>query len=248
MRTPLAGFVALTLSGLLACGGCQRAVLPESETESCARVETSTVRLGGATRVAAVIRMGAGELKVSAAPSRAAVLDAKFAFAPSAWRPEVTYRTSDGLGVLEVCQPECDGRPLGEERNTWDLKLAVGVPTNLLLTLDAGTSTVDLRNVDVRDLEIAMGFGGAKIDLSGPRTTNVNGTIETGAGEATVFLPSDIGVRVTGADTGPGDLLADGFTLDGGDYVNAAWAKAGPKMLIRLKRGVGDVRLVPIDR
>jgi len=125
--------------------------------------------------------------------------------------------------------------------------LADGVPINLCLALDVGTSIVDLRGVDVRGLEITTGLGDAAIDLSGPRTADMKGSIQTGVGETTIRLPERTGVRVTGADAGFGELYADGFMLDGRDYVNASWDEPGPKMLIYLQRGVGDVRLVSVD-
>jgi len=247
MRTPLAGLAALILTGLLACGGCGRAPIPGSEIGSLTRVETSTVELGGATKLAVSVRMGVGELEVSGASAAASALEAVFTYAPAAWRPEVTHTSNGELGVLGVCQPECDGRPLGDVRNRWQLRLADGVPINLCLALDVGTSIVDLRGVDVRGLEITTGLGDAAIDLSGPRTADMKGSIQTGVGETTIRLPERTGVRVTGADAGFGELYADGFMLDGRDYVNASWDEPGPKMLIYLQRGVGDVRLVSVD-
>jgi len=247
MRTPLAGLALLILTGLLACGCCVRAPISGMRSDSFTRVETSTVKLGRATKVAVSVRMGAGELEVSGASGAASALEAVFTYATAAWRPEVTYTSNGDLGVLGVCQPECDGRPLGDVRNRWQLRLADGVPTNLSLALDVGTSVVDLRGVDVRGLEITTGLGEATIDLSGPRTADMRGSIETGVGEATIRLPMRTGVRVTGTDEGFGDIHADGFMFDGRDYINAAWDEPGPKMLIRLQRGVGDVRLVSVD-
>lgn len=248
-KTLLAAVAVLVAVGLLAVAGCQRVPLDGTTgADARTRVETSTIALDGATKVDATIRMGVGELTMSGVPSATEAMDAEFTYAPAAWKPDVTYRVSNAVGELYVAQPENRGMSLRPNiRNTWDLKLAGGVPTDLSLKLGVGTSDVNLREIDVRDLEIVTGVGEATIDLSGQRTADVTGRIEAGVGAATIRLPRNVGVRVTGANDGVGDISADGFTVEGKHYVNEAWGKPGPKIEIRLNRGVGDVTLVLVD-
>ena len=99
-----------------------------------------------------------------------------------------------------------------EPENSWDLALASGVPTNLSLKMGVGQGSVDLSEVDVRSLEAVTGVGETEIDLSGPRSADVSGTITTGVGETTVRLPSNVGVQITGGGDGLGNVSSKGFT------------------------------------
>jgi hypothetical protein len=115
------------------------------------------------------------------------------------------------------------------------------VPTNLSLKMGVGQGSVDLSGVDVRYLEAVTGVGETKIDLSGPRSNDVSGTITTGLGETTVRLPSNVGVRITGSGDGLGNVSSEGFTGGGNVLTNEAWSQPGPKITLKVVRGVGDI-------
>jgi bacillopeptidase F (M6 metalloprotease family) len=83
--------------------------------------------------------------------------------------------------------------------------------------------------------------GQTTVDLSGPRTSDVTARIEAGIGELTVRVPSGIGVRVTTISEGVGDFSFEGFTKDGDDYVNDAYASSDVKMEITLHQGIGEI-------
>jgi len=249
-KTSRVALVALLSLGLLAAVGCQRVALSDgSATGSRTRVETRTVGLDGATKLDAKIRMGVGELTMSGVPSSTAALDSEFRYTRAAWKPELTYQVIGGTGSLKLSQPRGDvGLPgVGHVENAWDLKLAGGVPTDLSLELGVGTSEVNLRDVDVRSFEIITGVGESTIDLSGPRTADVTGRVEASIGAATIRLPRNVAVRVVSDGEGVGELVADGFTLQGKDYVNDAWGAPGPKIELRLNRGIGEMKLVLVD-
>jgi predicted membrane protein len=105
----------------------------------------------------------------------------------------------------------------------------------------AGDSTVDLSEVDVRDVHVLTGAGKTTIDLTGERTADVSAKVEAGVGELTIRVPSNVGVRITGAQDGIGDFNVDGFTADGDAFVNDAWDGATVKIELRVQRGVGEV-------
>jgi hypothetical protein len=133
-------------------------------------------------------------------------------------------------------------------RNEWVVTLPTGVPTDLKLTFGVGKSDVDLRGLDLRNLDTTTGVGDTKIDLSGPRTSDMTARIQSGIGKLTVRLPKGVGVRINIRDEGIGQFVADGFTLQGTNtYVNAAYSAAGPKIELDLVRGIGDVTLALVD-
>jgi hypothetical protein len=190
--------------------------------------------------------MGVGDLAVSSVSSQTAGFTGKFKYNPESWKPEVTYRVKgaegDSVGVLYVGQPE-GGSTMkwGETENSWDLALASGVPTNVSLKMGVGQGKADLRGVDVRYLEATTGMGETEIDLSGPRSADVSGTITTGVGETTIRLPRGVGVQITGGGDGLGNVSSKGFNGSGNVKTNDAWNLPGPKITLKVVRGVGDI-------
>lgn len=244
-KTATIALVALLALGALGVTGCRRVRIADQPD---VKTESKTLPLDGATEVNAKIRMALGELTISGETSATDVLDATFTYGPADWKPEVSYAVSDGTGRLEVRQPESTLRPnFRDAQNIWDVTLAGGVPTDLSLQLGVGRSTIDLRKVDVRELDVLTGVGETTLDLSGPRTTDVNVKIEAGVGKLTVKLPKGVGVRVAGRQDGVGDTSADGFMAQGNAWVNAAYGQAGPKIEVDLQRGVGEVTLLLVD-
>jgi len=241
---------AVALVGLLAAlaltaTGCRAVRLQDSPD---VRNESSSFPLGGATRISAKIVMGVGELRMSGESTTTDALQATFRFNPESWRPETSYAVVDGEGRLEVRQPSDSRAPqFRSATNEWDLVLAGGIPTDLDLTLGVGNNRVDLSKVDVRDLKVVTGVGEATLDLTGPRTADVDARVESGVGSLRIRLPRGVAVRVSKVSDGLGTLTADGFTLQGDDYVNAAYGSAGPRIQLDLHAGVGDVTLELVD-
>jgi hypothetical protein len=250
-KTLVAIAAVAVLGAVVLSAGCTRVPLTESQKmfggePGKSSTETTSAPLGGADRVDATIRMGVGDLSVSGVSSQTAGFTGGFKYNPASWKPEVTYgvgELADGVkvGVLYVGQPEGDNiMKWGETENSWDLALASGVPTNLSLKLGAGEGSVDLSAVDIRSLDAVTGVGETSIDLSGPRTADLSGTITTGVGDTTVRLPRDIGVQITGGGDGLGDVSSEGFT-GGNVLTNDAWHQPGPKITLKVVRGVGDI-------
>jgi predicted membrane protein len=184
--------------------------------------------------------MAAGEFKLAGGATGA--MDAEFEASPRTWLPEVDYSVEGTSGVLRVTQPNMERFDfMGDTRNVWDVKLTSGVPVDLDVEFGAGDSTVDLSQVDVRELHVLTGAGETTVDLTGPRTADVTGDIEAGVGRLTVKVPSDVGVRITGAQDGIGDFNVEGFSMDGDAFVNDAWDTAAVKIELRVQRGVGEV-------
>jgi len=256
-KTLVAIAAVAVLGAVVLSAGCTRVPLTDSQKvfggeQGTSSTETTSAPLGGADRIDATIRMGVGDLAVSSVPSQTAGFTGKFKYSPESWKPEVTYgvgELADGVkvGVLYVGQPEAGGATKWlDAENLWDLALASGVPTNVSLKMGVGQGNVDLSGVDVRHLEAVTGVGETKIDLSGPRLADVSGTITTGVGDTTVRLPRDVGVQITGGD-GLGDVSSEGFNSSGNVKTNDAWGKPGPKITLKIVRGVGDVTFELVD-
>ncbi|CAN5656756.1 hypothetical protein BH18ACT11_BH18ACT11_20660 [soil metagenome] len=81
-----------------------------------------------------------------------------------------------------------------------------------------------------------MGAGETTVDLTGDYTQSFDASIEGGIGEATVMLPSDVGVRVR-AEGGVGKINAEGLTREGDSYVNDAYGN------LTIETGASDFEL-----
>jgi hypothetical protein len=247
-KTLIASLAVLAIAALLAGTGCTRVRLQDRpETRSFTR--TDAVPLAGAKELQTELRVAVGELTVSAesSPTTNAVT-ADFIYSPESWQPEVEYGVADGVGKLIVRQPDdLSSTPFGHADNTWDVRLAGGVPTTLRLRLGVGKSDVDLSRIDVTDLDAVTGVGDTTIDLTGSRPHDVDARVEAGVGRLVVRLPKNVGVKVNGRQDGVGNFSADGFTADGNSWVNGAYSGSGPKIRIDLIRGVGDVTLLLAD-
>ncbi|HEX9094260.1 MAG TPA: toast rack family protein [Coriobacteriia bacterium] len=244
-KTVIIAFVVLMAATALTTTGCRAVRLPDTSRTTS---ESKTVALDGATTIETRIRMGVGELSLSGETSATDALKADFTYEPVSWKPEVSYAVDGGVGKLEVRQPEPTEVPAFKSaHNTWGLVLAGGAPTDLSLQLGVGRSVVDLRNVDVRKLDVLSGVGDCTVDLTGPRANGLTGRVEAGVGKLTIRLPKGVGVRVGGREDGVGHTTADGFIAQGGSWVNEAYSGSGPRIEIELVRGIGDVTLVLVD-
>ena len=206
--------------------------------------------VGDATKLDALLQMGAGKLTVSSAET--GTIEAGFRYSGDQFKPRSSYDVdSEGLGRLVVRQrdpQEFDWSDLDRGGDyAWDIGLPPGLPTEFHLEMGAGESDIDLSRVDVTRLDVALGAGDATIDLSGPRTHDVAGEIQAGVGSLKLIVPRDVGVRVEGRHDGIGDYSAEGMTADGEAYVNDAYGKSDVTLDITLQRGIGDVTIEQAD-
>jgi hypothetical protein len=209
---------------------------------------TSTLALNGATNLTAEIVQSIGELTVSASTAPSRTVQADVTYAPESWKPVVTSSVNASDAVFRMVSPrDADRLPFGYTHNTWAVTLPTGVMTRLSLELGVGRSVVDLRGVDLSTLSVRTGVGDTTIDLSGTRSNDVTVQLMAGVGNLTLRLPRSMGVKVTTPEKGVGNLAALGFDQAGDTLTNAAYSGTGPKMVISLVRGVGNVTLEMTD-
>lgn len=247
---------AVLAVGLLAQTGCvfRRERIVERAGAS-RTADKSVISLEGAQEGEVVLMMAAGELSLTGGAGEENLLEGDFIYRPATLTPiveeskstsrkQVVIRNDDrteGLGDFSLFDR-------AKFRNDWVVSLSEAVPIEQLsVTLGAGNSDLDLRGVDVRSLSVELGAGDTTVDLSGKRESDIEGSIEAGAGKVTVRLPQDVGVRVSGAQDGIGDWKADGFIRRGDDLVNDVYETADIKIELNVQRGVGEVRLELVD-
>ena len=203
--------------------------------------ETRSIQPENAQSVRTHLVMGAGELNVSGGAD--ALMEADFAYNVADWKPKVDYDVSGDTGELSVKQGSGKGVRLGgDARNEWDLRLNDEVPTDLVVSMGAGESDLDLDSLTLTGLDLQMGAGETTVDLTGDYDRDFDASIQGGVGEATVMLPSEVGVRAR-AEGGLGKINAVGLEKEGDSYVNDAYGDSDVTLDVDVQGGIGQINL-----
>jgi len=123
-------------------------------------------------------------------------MEGDFSYNVADWKPMVSYDVSGEEGELVVKQGSGGGVRLGgDARNEWDVRLNDEVPTDLIMQMGAGESDLDLDSLTLTALDLQMGAGKTTVDITGDYAQDFEASIQGGVGEATVLLPSEVGVK-----------------------------------------------------
>src|ERR671921_50267 len=194
-----------------------------------------------ATSARAQLKMGAGELNLTGGADQ--LMEGDFSYNVADWKPEVSYDVSGDKGELVVRQGGSEGSDLtGEARNEWDIRLNDELPTDLVVQMGAGESDLDLDSLALTGLKLQMGAGKTTVDLTGDYARSFDASIQGGVGEATVVLPSGVGVKAK-AQGGLGKINAEGLKRVGDSYVNDAYGESDVTLNVDVQGGVGQINL-----
>jgi hypothetical protein len=203
--------------------------------------ESKSVDPKNADSARAQLKMGAGELNLTGGAD--GLMEADFSYNVSKWKPKVSYHVSGKKGQLLVEQGSANGGNLsGGARNEWYISMNDEVPTDLVVRVGAGESDLDLDSLTLTGVDVRMGAGKSTVDLTGAYTRDFDASIEGGVGQATVLLPSEIGVKAKAAG-GLGKINAKGLKKVGDSYVNEAYGESDTNLSVDVKGGVGEINL-----
>lgn len=234
--------------GLSATAGCIRRT-PRVQSDVTTGNRSTTLPMNDADNLDVTLEMGAGELSVSSDDIVPDALRGRFEYSPEALAPDVEGKTEASTTVVTVANLDGFELSLSDAKmeNTWEISLPTSVPTALTVRIGAGEGNLDLRGIALDSLAIEQGTGDVNVDLS-EQARDLMAQATLGAGEVTIKLPSDVGVRVRGFEDGLGGWESPGFTKRGGALVNDAYGKPGvPTIDLDVQRGLGGVvlELVP---
>ena len=205
------------------------------------RSESKSVDPKDAQSVRAQLKMGAGELNLTGGADQ--LMEGDFSYNVAAWKPKVSYDVSGKKGELVVRQGGSgDSNLTGEARNEWEIRLNDEVPTDLVVQMGAGESDLDLDSLALTGLRLQMGAGKTTVDLTGDYAQGFSAIIQGGVGEATVMLPSGVGVKAK-AQGGLGKIDAKGLERVGDSYVNDAYGESDVTINVDVQGGVGKINL-----
>jgi hypothetical protein len=203
--------------------------------------ESKSVDLKNAQSARAQLKLGAGELHLAGGADQ--LMEGEFSYNVSEWKPKVSYDVSGEKGELVVKQGSGEDIRLGADaRNEWDISLNDEVPTDLVVQMGAGESDLDLDSLTLTGVDLQMGAGKTTVDLTGDYAKGFDASIEGGVGQATVLLPSKVGVKAKAAG-GLGGINAKGLKKVGDSYVNDAYGESDTNVSVDVKGGVGEINL-----
>ena len=225
---------ALWLSLIVLCG-CDARLEPPGP----AHTENRSVDLDHSEFVRVELKMDAGELSVRGGSPK--LMDGEFTFRGLSSQPEIHYDASGFRGRLRIEEPS--GVHSARSRYRWDLRLNDEKPLDLEVDLGAGEGRLDLGTLTLRNVDIRMGVGELRLDLRGNPKNDYDVSLRGGVGEATVYLPRDIGV-VADAQGGIGGITARGLEKRDGEYVNEAYGHAHNRIRLDIRGGIGAINLI----
>jgi hypothetical protein len=225
---------SLLLSTLM-LGGCA----PEWGRPEQRRTENRSVDLDSSEDVRAEVNMGAGELRIHGGATK--LLEARFEYNRLRLRPEVSYSVSGSRGHLMVEEPH--GMHGGTNRYRWDLALNDSKPLDLEINCGAGETHLDLGELSLRRVSVDMGVGQLRMDLRGMPKNDYSVSVNGGVGQATIYLPSGVGIEAE-AEGGIGGIKATGLEKRDGRYINDALGHAKTTIRVDVHGGIGSIRLI----
>ena len=225
------------LAGSLWLSGC---VIETGHTGST-QYDSSTVDLDAAESVQVNLNMGAGELRVTDGSQK--LMRADFSYNVADWKPKVRYEHTAGRGILTVEQPGTHHTHLGNTKYRWDLQLNNKVPMDLKVNFGAGDARLDVGSLALRSVEIDMGVGKLVMDLHGKPRQDYAVRVNGGVGEATIRLPSDVGIWAE-ASGGIGAINVHGLRKEGSHWESDALGKSKVKIRLDVQGGIGAVNLI----
>jgi hypothetical protein len=223
------------LAAVLLCG-CEFSHTPTGPAEH----ESKSVDLEKLEMARVNLQMGAGNLKIKGGSPK--LVEADFTYNVPSWKPEFRYTNTGVRGDLEIRQPSTGGLHTGKSEYTWDLRLNDDVPLDLTIHFGAGEADLNLGSTSLRSVNVEMGVGELKLDLRGNPKRSYDVRVNGGVGEATVYLPKEVGIEAD-AQGGIGGINVTGLHKQDGRYVNDAYESAKTKIHLNIRGGVGNINL-----
>jgi hypothetical protein len=237
----VAAVVATVLMG--ACGAA-----PQRVEVGELRTETRSVEVENAESVKVNLRLAVGELSVGGGAEEPRLMEADFAYNVAAWEPGLDYEVVGDSGELSVHQQGLtEGIPTRDVRNEWDLRLNEEVPVDLAVQMGGGVGNLDLDNLALTGMNLNVGAGSTRVDLSGEWKRDLSAIVRGGAGQLTVLLPSRMGVKVN-AGTRLGRVNAEGLQREGKSFVNDAYNDSDATLRVEVTGGVGQINLEVVQQ
>jgi predicted membrane protein len=113
----------------------------------------------------------------------------------------------------------------------------------LKVSFGAGEARLEVGSLALRSIEIDMGVGKLQMDLRGTPKHDYDVRVRGGIGEATIRLPSDIGIWAA-AQGGIGAINVRGLRKEGDHWESDSYPRSKVKIKVDVQGGIGAVNLI----
>lgn len=208
------------------------------------RTEAVNELLNGAERADVEIGFGAGTLRLAALPEGSTLLLAGEADLSRGEEMALDRGGAAGVGRLTLRSRNSFHITnfRGQESDkAWDLALNRDIPLRLTVNTGVGTAALDLARLNLAELTIDGGMGEATVTL--PPRGRFAVTVDGGVGEITLVIPEALAARVR-VEGGLGGVTVDeGFDRADDAYTSPGFSSAQDRVDIRIRGGIGQVRI-----
>lgn len=130
--------------------------------------------------------------------------------------------------------------PFPDDDWSWELGLTPDIPLDLEVDLGVGQSKIDLTGLDISSLNVSMGIGQTRVTL--PDEGNFNAKVDGGIGEIIVVIPEGMAAKVS-LDTGlVVRRVPDGYDCHDDVCTSPGYSEgADHKINLVVDLGIGDV-------
>jgi hypothetical protein len=226
------GFGLAAVSAVLLLSGCNNTIFASDKKD-----DEIIVKKDKAKELEVVLNFGAGKMDVGGGADE--WVSGNAIYEPEEMKPEVSYDLDGKVGKVEIAQP--NHFKIGKMKNEWNLKITEDVPVDLVVNAGASDTDLDLKGIELSNLEVKAGVGEITVDLGGDWKESFDARISSGVGKMTVILPKDTGVSIH-SDKGIGSASFEDLISKGnGVYVNEAYEDAKVQIDLDADIGVGEV-------
>ena len=226
---------ALAVSLLVVVSGCGIFVNGSDENGKV------TIEKDKAKEFQLELNLGAGELNIEKGADE--WVEGSIDYNQDKLKPEISYKLKGdkGIGVIEQENKGLlDKIKIGELKNVWNLTLTDEIPLDLRVNSGASDTNLDLKGLNIKELDVNAGVGDITIDLGGKWNESFDASLALGVGQSTIILPNDVGVKIE-SSKGIGTADFVGFISKGnGVYVNEAYEDADVIINLKTDLGVGE--------
>jgi hypothetical protein len=148
-----------------------------------------------------------------------------------------------GPGLVELSQ-DAGGLSWFDRRHDWRFGVTAEVPLDLRVETGASRALLDLRGMRLRTLTLQTGASETRVALPSAAGESVV-RAETGAAQLTIEVPAGVGARIRSRMAlGRTSVDTDRFPRSGDGYESAGYASAPNRVEIDIQGGVGSVRII----
>lgn len=200
--------------------------------------ETKVLELDKSELTRVELKMGAGELRVSGGSPK--LMEADFDYNVPGWKPQVEYHSTGVRSDIEISHTP---GTVPNGKSDWNIRLNDSALMDLIAHMGAGEAHLNIGSLNLRSVDVNLGVGEAEVDLRGNPRRSYDVQIHGGVGQATVYVPSSVGISAT-ASGGIGEINVRGLENRNGRWINPGHENAPVTIRLDVKGGVGQIDLV----